>query len=72
MSKVRLTCTPNLYQRLDKRSGKVYYQYRDARSGNFHGLGTDKNRTVAVAKKLNLRISEQWVGQYQHISLTRH
>ncbi|GAB6263219.1 phage integrase Arm DNA-binding domain-containing protein [Photobacterium sp. R1] len=59
--------TPNLYQKLDKRSGKVYYQYRDARSGKFHGLGTDKNRAVAVAKELNLRISEQLVEQYQHI-----
>ncbi|MDO6707961.1 phage integrase Arm DNA-binding domain-containing protein [Photobacterium sp. 1_MG-2023] len=59
--------TPNLYQKLDKRSGKVYYQYRDSRSGKFHGLGTDKNRAVAVAKELNLRISEQLVEQYQHI-----
>lgn len=57
----------NLYQKLDKRSGKVYFQYRDPRNGKFHGLGSDKARAMAVAKELNQRISEQLVEQYQHI-----
>ncbi|RXJ68710.1 integrase [Veronia nyctiphanis] len=58
---------PNLYQKLDKRSGKVYYQYRDSRTGRFHGLGTDKKRAVSIAKELNERIAQQLIDHYQTI-----
>ncbi|WP_281545861.1 phage integrase Arm DNA-binding domain-containing protein [Grimontia sp. SpTr1] len=57
----------NLYEKLDKRSGKVYYQYRDARTGRFHGLGTDRKRAIAVAKELNEKISQQLLEHYQYL-----
>ncbi|WP_281546134.1 phage integrase Arm DNA-binding domain-containing protein [Grimontia sp. SpTr1] len=68
----------NLYEKLDKRSGKVYYQYRDARTGRFHGLGTDRKRAIAAAKELNERIAVQMLEHYQNIleqntaKVTRH
>ncbi|MCE0495737.1 phage integrase Arm DNA-binding domain-containing protein [Vibrio salinus] len=57
----------NLYQKLDKRSGKVYYQYRDPRTGKFHGLGSDKKKAILASKELNRLIYEQLTEQYQHI-----
>ncbi|MEI8609985.1 phage integrase Arm DNA-binding domain-containing protein [Enterovibrio sp. Hal110] len=58
---------PNLYEKLDKRSGKVYYQYRDPRSGKFHGLGTERKRALAVAAELNNKISQQLLHHFQNI-----
>ncbi|MGR5323667.1 phage integrase Arm DNA-binding domain-containing protein [Vibrio sp. DNB22_17_1] len=57
----------NLYCKLDKRSGTVYYQYRDQRTGRFRGLGNDKSRAIAVAKELNELILKQLVDQYSHL-----
>ncbi|WP_434361025.1 phage integrase Arm DNA-binding domain-containing protein [Parasalinivibrio latis] len=57
----------NLYEKLDKRSGQVYYQYRDPRSGKFHGLGSDRKRALSVAVELNDKISQQLLEHYQHI-----
>lgn len=57
----------NLYCKLDKRSGTVYYQYRDQRTGRFRGLGNDKSRAIAVAKELNELILKQLVEQYSHL-----
>ncbi|TKB53272.1 phage integrase Arm DNA-binding domain-containing protein [Ferrimonas aestuarii] len=57
----------NLYQKLDKRTGKTYYQYRDQRTGKFHGLGTDKKRAQIVAAELNRRIAAEMVEQYARI-----
>ncbi|OEE65899.1 integrase [Enterovibrio norvegicus FF-33] len=58
---------PSLYQKLDKRTGKVYYQYRDQRTGRFHGLGTDKKQAIKIAKELNDRIAKQLIDHYQNI-----
>lgn len=49
----------NLYGSFDKRTGKVYYQYRDPRSGKYHGMGSDKKQAIQDAKALNVAISEQ-------------
>lgn len=57
----------NLYRKLDKRNGKTYYQYRDPRTGVFHGLGTDSARAHAVATELNTLINKQLADQYSHL-----
>lgn len=46
----------NLYRKLDKRTGRTYYSYRDPRSGKFHGLGTDHEAAFKDAKALNAAI----------------
>lgn len=58
---------PNLYQKFDRRNGKAYYQYRDTRTGRFHGLGTDRTTAIKVATELNRLIAAQLVEQYHHI-----
>jgi integrase len=58
---------PNLYQKFDRRNGKAYYQYRDTRTGRFHGLGTDRTTAIKVATELNRLIAAQMVEQYHHI-----
>ncbi|WP_325892804.1 phage integrase Arm DNA-binding domain-containing protein [Grimontia sp. NTOU-MAR1] len=58
---------PNLYQRLDKRDGRVYFQYRDPRTGRFHSLGSDKKRAQTIACELNERISQQLLDHYQRL-----
>ncbi|MGY6331009.1 phage integrase Arm DNA-binding domain-containing protein, partial [Escherichia coli] len=44
---------PNLYCKLDKRTGKVYWQYKHPLSGRFHSLGTDENEAKQVATEAN-------------------
>lgn len=58
---------PNLYRKIDKRTGRVNFQYKDKRSGKFHGLGSDEKRAVAVAKELNSRIQESLVDHYSSL-----
>jgi hypothetical protein len=41
---------PNLYCKLDKRTSKIYWQYRHPVTGTFVGFGTDEE-----AAKLLLR-----------------
>ncbi len=45
---------PNLYCKLDKRTGKVYWQYKHPLSGRFHSLGTDENEAKQVATEANI------------------
>jgi len=54
----------NLYRTEDKTSGKVYYAYRDPRSGKRHGLGSDKEQAIADTMALNSAI-------YASIATTR-
>jgi len=54
---------PNLYRKLDKRSGKVYWQYKHPLSGKFHSLGTDENEAMQVANEANAIIAEQRTRQ---------
>lgn len=47
----------NLYRHHDARTDRVYYRYRDPRSGKFHGLGTDHDQAVGDAIALNAAIT---------------
>lgn len=53
---------PNLYASTDTRSGRIYYRYRDARNGKYHGMGYDKATAIADAKALNAAIAAQLAG----------
>ena len=54
---------PNLYCKLDKRTGKVYWQYKHPISGRFHSLGTDEAEAKQVAIEANTIIAEQRTRQ---------
>ncbi|MFU0947960.1 phage integrase Arm DNA-binding domain-containing protein [Kluyvera ascorbata] len=54
---------PNLYCKLDKRTGKVYWQYKHPVSGRFHSLGTDEAEAKQVALEANTIIAEQRTRQ---------
>ncbi|EMO1985140.1 TPA: phage integrase Arm DNA-binding domain-containing protein [Citrobacter freundii] len=54
---------PNLYCKLDKRTGKVYWQYKHPISGRFHSLGTDESEAKQVAAEANIVIAEQRTRQ---------
>lgn len=38
------TDVAGLYEKFDRRTGRVYYQYKNPVTGKFHGLGTDKGK----------------------------
>lgn len=42
---------PNLYRKLDKRNGKIYWQYKHPITGKFHSLGTDEQEARETAIK---------------------
>ncbi|ECD7904991.1 integrase, partial [Salmonella enterica subsp. enterica serovar Weltevreden] len=54
---------PNLYCKLDKRTGKIYWQYKHPVSGRFHSLGTDEVEAKKVASEANTIIAEQRTRQ---------
>lgn len=54
---------PNLYRKLDKRTGKVYWQYKHPTTGRFHSLGTDEAEAKQVANEANTIIAEQRTRQ---------
>lgn len=54
---------PNLYCKLDKRTGKVYWQYKHPTTGRFHSLGTDEAEAKQVANEANTIIAEQRTRQ---------
>jgi integrase len=54
---------PNLYCKFDKRTGKVYWQYKHPLSGRFHSLGTDEAEAKQVATEANTIIAEQLTRQ---------
>ena len=54
---------PNLYCKLDKRTGKIYWQYKHPVSGRFHSLGTDEAEAKQVASEANTIIAEQRTRQ---------
>lgn len=54
---------PNLYCKLDKRTSKVYWQYRHPTSGVFVGFGTDEESAKAAATEMNRLIAEQETQQ---------
>lgn len=54
---------PNLYSKLDKRTGRVYWQYKHPITGKFHSLGTDAEEAKQVASEANRIIAEQRTRQ---------
>ena len=64
---------PNLYCKLDKRTGKVYWQYKHPTTGRFHSLGTDEVEAKQVANEANTIIAEQRTRQILSVNdrLTR-
>lgn len=46
----------NLYPNFDKRSGVMYYRYKDLRTGTTHSMGTDKESAIKDADLLNIAI----------------
>lgn len=54
---------PNLYCKLDKRTGKVYWQYKHPTTGRFHSLGTDEAEAKQIANEANTIIAEQRTRQ---------
>lgn len=54
---------PNLYAKLDKRTGRVYWQYKHPISGKFHSLGTNKDEAKQIASEANNIIAEQRTRQ---------
>lgn len=50
---------PNLYCKIDKRTNKVYWQYRHPLTGNFIGFGVVEDHAVTAATELNRILSEQ-------------
>lgn len=54
---------PNHYSKLDKRTGRVYWQYKHPITGKFHSLGTDAGEARQVASEANSIIAEQRTRQ---------
>lgn len=54
---------PNLYSKLDKRTGRVYWQYKHPITGKFHSMGTNADEAKQVANKANAIIAEQRTRQ---------
>ncbi len=52
---------PNLYQK--NQYGQIYFQYRDPRTGKFHGLGYDRSLAINQAQQLNALIAAQLSNQ---------
>lgn len=59
---------PNLYRKLDKRNGKVYWQYKHPITGKFHSLGCDEDEAKQVASEANVIIAEQRTRQILSIN----
>lgn len=57
----KLTKVDNLYAKVVKEV--VYYQYKDIRTGKFHGLGKDRNKAERQARQLNALIAQQIIDQ---------
>lgn len=51
------TDVAGLYEKFDRRTGRVYYQYKNPVTGKFHGLGTDKGKAEKIASTANQRIA---------------
>lgn len=54
---------PNLYAKLDKRTDRVYWQYKHPLTGKFHSLGTDGDEARQIATEANSIIAEQRTRQ---------
>ncbi|MDR5610254.1 MULTISPECIES: phage integrase Arm DNA-binding domain-containing protein [unclassified Arsenophonus] len=59
---------PGLYRKLDKRNGKVYWQYKHPLTGKFHSLGTIEQEAINIAIEVNTIIAEQHTRQLMSIN----
>lgn len=59
---------PGLYRKLDKRNGKVYWQYKHPLTGKFHSLGTIEQEAINIAIEANTIIAEQHTRQLMSIN----
>ncbi|NHX21990.1 phage integrase Arm DNA-binding domain-containing protein, partial [Escherichia coli] len=56
------------YRKLDKRNGKIYWQYKHPITGKFHSLGTDEQEARETAIQANTIIAEQHTRQLLSIN----
>jgi integrase len=64
---------PNLYSKLDKRTEKVYWQYRHPLTGQFIGFGTDQEAAKLAATELNRLLAQQEAAQsFALIDMVNH
>lgn len=61
----------NLYKKIDKRNGRLYYQYKDPLTGLFWGFGTDKKKAVETAEFFNAEAAEQLNTTVARLPLSR-
>lgn len=54
---------PNLYRKLDKRTGKVYWQYFNQLTGTFSSMGSNEATARAAALELNRIVASKQVEQ---------
>ncbi|AYN30173.1 hypothetical protein D8682_26245 [Buttiauxella sp. 3AFRM03] len=54
---------PNLYFKLDKRTNKIYWQYRNPVTNKYEGFGTDADAAKTAATELNRIFAEQATSQ---------
>jgi len=54
---------PNLYFKLDKRTNKIYWQYRNPVTNKFLGFGTDADAAKTAATELNRIFAAQEASQ---------
>ncbi|MDW6094009.1 phage integrase Arm DNA-binding domain-containing protein [Vibrio rhizosphaerae] len=57
----------NLYQKTDKRNGKTYFTYKHPESGQFIGLGSDREQAFAAATEANQIFAERKADQIYRI-----
>ncbi|NUW70887.1 tyrosine-type recombinase/integrase [Vibrio coralliilyticus] len=57
----------NLYQKTDKRNGKTYFTYKHPETGQFIGLGSDREKAFAAAREANAIFADRKVEQINAI-----
>jgi Bacteriophage lambda integrase, N-terminal domain. len=54
---------PNLYRKLDKRNGKIYWQYYNQLEDKFVSIGSDEGAATSAAIELNRIIASKQIDQ---------
>lgn len=54
---------PNLYAKQDKRTGKIYWQYKQPLTGRFHSLGVCMTEAIQIASEANVIFADQKARQ---------
>lgn len=69
--KSKLTNVPNLYVKRHSKTGKFSCQYKDVRTGRFHGLGSDVRKAEERARTLNAVIGQMIIDRETQAILSR-